>query len=212
MRHGLAWKLLNFGCLFTNTGGIMLHALRTSYKDSGISYINALVSDREEQSIFYEYVYKGCEQGTGISSLLKRDVRYNHHKQAKIMRSTVNSIRGDTLIENKFKNRKRISLWIDVEGCQYEVFNSLATSFEREIITSVYIEVEKVKLWPEQRMLENDIIEFMSKHNFSPFLRDKEYPMQYNIIFVNNNIKYFNFSLYLDYYRMSLLKQCRLLQ
>ena len=188
------------------------YAKKVSYKDFGVSYINALVSDREEQIVFNEYIVAGCEPAVGISSLLKRDIRYNHHKQSRIVRSAVQSIRGDTLIERKFKNNKKISLWIDVEGSQYEVLNSLSKSFEQEIINSVYIEVEQFKLWPKQKMLDNDIIEFMNKHNFSQFLRDNEHPGQYNIIFVNNNVKDCNFSLYFEYYQMLLLKKRSLLQ
>jgi FkbM family methyltransferase len=178
------------------------------YKDVGVSYINALVSDREGQTVFYEHVDGSREAAHWISSLLN-DTRELQTKKTCV---TVKAVRGDTLIENKFKNKKRISLWIDVEGAQYEVLNSLSKSFERGIINSVYIEVEQKKFWPEQRMLVNDIIEFMNKNNFSQFLRDKQSMNQYNIIFVNNNIDGCDFSLYCDYYRMLLLKKCKLLQ
>jgi len=121
-------------------------------------------------------------------------------------RTTVKSIRGDTFIKNKFKNNTKISLWIDVEGAQSEVLNSLSNSFEQGIINSVYIEVEQKKMWQQQKMLDNDIIDFMNKRNFSQFLRDNEHATQYNIIFVNNNITDCNFTFFFDYYRMLLQK------
>jgi FkbM family methyltransferase len=179
-----------------------------NYKDFGISYINALVSDREEETFFYEHVDESRQAAHWVSSLFKSEIKWKTKKT----RIAIKPVRGDTLIENKFKNKKKISLWIDVEGAQYEVLTSLSKSFERRIINSVYIEVEQHKFWPKQRMLVGDIIEFMNKYNFSQFLRDNQSARQYNIIFVNNNIEGCNFSLYFDYYRMLLLKQCKLLQ
>ena len=173
-----------------------------NYKNFGVSYINALISDRDGRTDFYEYVYEGMEAAAGMSSMLVRDLKA--HGMARRTRSTIKSIRGDTFIESKFKNKEKITLWIDVEGAQYEVLNSFSRTFSQGIINSVYIEVEKEKLWIEQKMLENDIIEFMHKHNFSPFLRDNEYYTQYNIIFVNNNSPGCDFSLFFDQYRMLL--------
>ena len=172
------------------------------YKKFGISYINSLISDQEGGIDFYEYIYEGMEAAAGMSSILIRDLK--QHGSVRRTRSTVKSIRGDTLIESKFKNCKKIAVWIDVEGAQAEVLNSLSNSFEKGIINSVYIEVEKEKIWLEQKMLDNDVIEFMNKHNFSPFLRDNEYYTQYNIIFVNNIIIDCNFSLFFDHYHILL--------
>ncbi|MCL2124353.1 MAG: FkbM family methyltransferase [Desulfovibrionaceae bacterium] len=174
------------------------------YKDFGISYINALISDREGCTDFYEYVYDGMEAAAGMSSILVRNIK--NHGSVRRTRSTVKSVRGDTLIENKFKNIKNLALWIDVEGAQYEVLNSLSKSFEQGIINSVYIEVDKEKLWIEQKMLDNNVIEFMKKKNFSPFLRDNEYYTQYNIIFIKNSITDCDFSFFFDQYRMLLQK------
>ena len=141
-----------------------------NYKDFGVNYINALVAEREERAVFYEYVYEGMEAAAGMSSLLIRDIK--KHGAVRRTRSTVRSIRGDTFIEHKFKNRKNIAVWIDVEGAQSEVLHSLSNSFAQGIISSVYIEVEKERLWLDQKMLDKDIIEFMRRHNFSQFLRD----------------------------------------
>ena len=174
------------------------------YKKFGVSYINALVSDREGGTDFYEYVYEGMEAAAGLSSILIRDIK--EHGMARRTRSVVKSVRGDTFIDSKFKNKKKVALWIDVEGAQAEVLNSLLKSFEKGIINSVYIEVEKEKLWLEQKMLDNDVIKFMNEHNFSQFLRDNEYYTQYNIIFINNNITDCDFSFFFDHYRMLLQK------
>jgi len=178
---------------------------KINYKDLGISYINALISDKEGATVFYEYLREGRDAGDWVSSLLIRDVRLNG--QLKRTRTSVKSIRGDTLIESKFKNKNKIALWIDVEGAQYEVLNSLSKSFNKGIINSVYIEVERKKFWPRQKMLVNDVIEFMNKYNFSHFLRDNQSVDQYNIIFINNNIIDCNFSFFFNYYRKSLLKK-----
>jgi FkbM family methyltransferase len=173
-----------------------------NYKDFGVSYINALVSEREEETDFYEYVCEDMGAAAGLSSILVRDIKA--HGAVRRTRSALRSIRGDTFIEHKFKNRKKIAVWIDVEGAQSEVLHSLANSFAQGIINSVYIEVEKEKLWQNQKMLDNDVIDFMNKKNFSPFLRDNEWSMQYNIIFVNNNITNCDFSYFSGHYHMFL--------
>jgi FkbM family methyltransferase len=175
-----------------------------NYKHFGVSYIHALISEHDGETVFYEYVYEGMEAAAGLSSILIRDLK--QHGMARRTRSTIKSIRGDTFIENKFKNSKKIAVWIDVEGAQYEVLNSLSKSFSQGIINSVYIEVEKKKLWLEQKMLDNDVIEFMNKHNLSQFLRDNEYDTQYNIIFINNSITDCDFSRFFEHYRMLLQK------
>ena len=53
-------------------------------------------------------------------------------------------------------------------------------------------------------MIDTDIIGFMNKNNFLPFLRDNEYYTQYNIIFVHNDITDCDFSFFSDYYHMLL--------
>jgi FkbM family methyltransferase len=175
-----------------------------NYKDFGVSYLNALVAEREENAVFYEYVYEGMEAAAGMSSLLVRDIK--KHGAVRRTRSTVRSIRGDTFIEHKFKNCNKIAVWIDVEGAQSEVLHSLSRSFALGIINSVYIEVEKERLWLEQKMLDKDIIAFMHKQNFSQFLRDNEYSTQYNIIFVNNTLTDCDFSPFFEQYRTLLQK------
>ncbi|MDR2696251.1 MAG: FkbM family methyltransferase [Deltaproteobacteria bacterium] len=175
-----------------------------NYKQFGVRYINALIAEHDGKAVFYEYVYEGMEAAAGMSSILVRDIK--KHGAARRTRSTIKSIRGDTFIEGKFKKYKKIALWIDVEGAQAEVLYSLSGSFARGIINAVYIEVEKKKLWLEQRMLDNDVIAFMHTWNFSPFLRDNEYDTQYNIIFVNNNVQNCDFSFFFEQYR-GLLQQ-----
>jgi len=175
-----------------------------NYKNFRVTYINALVSDLEGETVFYEYISDDMEAASWISSIHIREPMT--HGRVRRTRTSVKSMRGDTFIENKFKNLTKISLWIDVEGAQSEVLHSLSKSFERGIINSVYIEVEQKKFWQKQKMLVSDIIEFMNKYNLSPFLRDNEGVMQYNMIFVNNNIACCDLSLYFDYYWNLLLK------
>jgi len=170
---------------------------KINFKDFGVSYINAVVSDREEETLFYEHVDNKRQAAHWVSSLHK-DIR---NWKTRIDRIHMKSVRGDTLIENKFRNKKKIAVWIDVEGCQYEVLNSLSKSFELGIINSVFIEVEKKEYWENQKMLADDIIIFMKNYNFSPFLRDYESDNQYNIIFVHNSVTGCDFSLFFEHYR-----------
>jgi FkbM family methyltransferase len=71
-------------------------------------------------------------------------------------------------------------LWIDAEGVGYEVLEGAQSILEKT--KYVFIEVEEIKYWVNQK-LDSDIISFMRSKGFTPIARDREYKHQYNIIF-----------------------------
>jgi FkbM family methyltransferase len=71
-------------------------------------------------------------------------------------------------------------LWIDAEGVGYEVLEGAQSILEKT--KYVFIEVEEIKYWVNQK-LDSDIISFMRSKGFTPIARDREYKHQDNIIF-----------------------------
>ncbi len=61
-------------------------------------------------------------------------------------------------------------------------------------------------MWPKQKMLDNDVIKFMNDYSFTQFLRDKQFGVQYNSIFVNDAVTGCDFPTFAEYYRMMLQK------
>lgn len=179
---------------------------RIDFKAKNIDYINAVISFYDGKIDFYEYENADQENSMGFSSTYERHPNLLEDC-AKKRKVRVASIRGDSLIAAKYPDKKSVALWIDVEGAQQEVLSSLSNSFSAGIINSVYIEVETLKYWPGQIMLAKDIIAYMEKMGFIPFLRDNEYyNSQYNILFLPK--KHLNESAgqFLDYF-MALLRR-----
>lgn len=77
------------------------------------------------------------------------------------------------------------SAWIDVEGAQREVLESIGPFLDQ--FACIYIEVEDFQNWKEQ-WLSFDIIKFLLLNGFIPIARDFEYQMQYNIIFIKSHL------------------------
>jgi FkbM family methyltransferase len=75
------------------------------------------------------------------------------------------------------------SAWIDVEGAQKEVLQSMGHFLNQ--FACIYIEVEDFQKWQEQ-WISFDVIKFLIINGFIPIARDFEYEMQYNIIFIKN--------------------------
>ncbi len=176
-----------------------------SLEAKGIEYINALISDSEGPAIFYEYIDAGANIADGMSSMYVRDSTKRHNLRKS--KTVVRAVRGDTLLKGRYKTKSSVALWLDVEGAQQEVLSSFSRSFAEGIINSVYIEVESERLWPEQKMLDTDILSHMADLGFTPFLRDNEFNgIQYNIIFVNNKLLPLDLGQFYKYY-ISLLAQ-----
>lgn len=75
------------------------------------------------------------------------------------------------------------SAWIDVEGAQREVLESMQPFLHQ--FACIYIEVEYFQNWKDE-WLSYDIMKYLILNDFVPIARDFEYEMQYNIVFVKS--------------------------
>lgn len=179
------------------------------FKSRGVEYMNVVLSEKNDYVTFYEYSHpEGDNASAQISSIHLRDTERAEGKGRK-QKVSVKSIRGDSLLENKFPDKQCVSLWIDVEGAQAEVLSSFNTSFRSGKINSLFVEVEAKKLWPSQLMLDTDIITHLSQFGFVPFLRDNEYGVQYNIIFIKKDLIKTSFSKFYNLYTALLLENIK---
>lgn len=178
---------------------------RTDFKGEGIDYYNCVLSDVIGQAVFYEYFDDNADCASQISSLYTRDISMRGHAKRK-SRVTVQSITGDAFLARKHPGGTDVSLFIDVEGAQQEVLTSFSQSFSEEKITSVFIEVEVTRLWPEQKWLANDVLDYLAGRGLYPFLLDNEYGCQFNLLCVHKNIMNDGLQRFYDYYLLLLNK------
>lgn len=165
-------------------------AKKTEFSEMGIAYLNLALSDSKKTIEFYEYFSDNKPDGeiaSQFSSMYERNEGCLHDTPNKV-KVEVPAVPGDEYLGGHLADKENIALWIDVEGAQAEVLEGLKKSFEAGKIASVYIEVEIVPLWPGQKMLGGDVVDFMDKHGFIACLRDNEWLAQFNIVFLRKDL------------------------
>lgn len=151
-------------------------------KKHGVRYINAAISDVTGTIAFHEYLADDEQQSVGFSSIYTRDKAVKGDERKTTV--AVKSLTGDAFVQARCGGAGNIALWIDVEGAQKEVLESLSQSFANTLINAAYIEVESVPFWPKQKFLAPDIIKKMYEFDCIPLMRDVNFGSQYNILFV----------------------------
>ena len=98
---------------------------------------------------------------------------------------TVQTRRLDDLPEAR--GAASIALWIDVEGCSYQVVEGAKGLLDR--VTVIHAEVETRAFWAEQK-LAGDLARMLAGHGFSPVLvrMKRSTPEQGNAIFLREQI------------------------
>lgn len=139
-------------------------------KNVNIRYINLAISDNRGFVPFY--IQNNKPQNCGSNSLLQRSKNINYE----IIKIECNKL--DNII---YRDNHSYALWIDAEGCGYEVLLGAENILKQTSI--IYIEVESVKFWKDQK-LDEDIFQLLSSYQFFPIGFDSQYyDKQYNIIF-----------------------------
>lgn len=111
-----------------------------------------------------------------ISSLRERASEYPCDGES----VTVPSIRLDTLIERLRPTPARVALWIDVEGCAYEVIEGLRRV--AGLVSVVHVEVEAHAFWDGQHLWQ-DVVELMGQLGFAAIAR-RPGDTQFDVVFV----------------------------
>lgn len=92
---------------------------------------------------------------------------------------SVRTMRIDTHPE--VRSHKRIALWIDAEGCSFEVLEGAQGILDS--VEMIHVEVELREYWKDQK-LGSDIADLMTQHGFvALFNRTKKTNAQANVIY-----------------------------
>ena len=76
-------------------------------------------------------------------------------------------------------------LWIDVEGCGYEVVQGIEGI--KDSVLAIHIEVETKEFWSGQK-LHKDIVQLMDEFGFYDVIADLHSHGQGNVVFINKNL------------------------
>lgn len=136
---------------------------------------NLAVSDKKSTAKFYI-----TDDVNSCGSLLKN--RETEHKRE----FEVGTIRLDEYIKN-VSNAETGALWIDTEGCSFEVLDGARSMIDR--IAFIHAEVETIPLWSGQRTL-SEVDSLMSEYGFKRVLLNlTEEVSQGNAVYVNEKFK-----------------------
>lgn len=131
----------------------------------------------------------------GASSLLRRDddLAYDTYQ--------VEKDRLDSIIKDfEVGKEDQIALWLDVEGLALEVLNGAENFIQEKNIVMLFVEVESEAFWKEQKTA-TDIDDFLSKHKFTPVIRDIQSAGQFNLLYVRDDLLDECDELIIDYWR-----------
>ena len=146
--------------------------------NSGLSDINyhynAISNYNGESEFFIQRKHRGVKINKDKSNSIRQrsDARYEYDKVV------VNTYKIDSL---DYVDHTNIALWVDVEGCGYEVLSGANNTLDN--VSLMKVEVETIQHWKNQK-LADDVIQFILDKGFQIPYRDQEYPEQYNLLCV----------------------------
>lgn len=151
--------------------------------NTGVKYIHTAISNEVGTVTFnVQHSIDGetVDPIRGNNSLLERNQENVAYEKVTVPCDT---------IDNRFASvvgaTDTLAMWIDVEGMAYEVFVGADAVLSRTKI--ILVELEDHAYWENQR-LSSDVVEHLYHKGFFPIARDFEYPGQYNVIFVHNDL------------------------
>lgn len=148
---------------------------QSQLKAAGIDYRNIAISNSDSQvslKIPVSRSSNNINKDNPIASIHKRDQPGFEYESVFVNSAKINSI---------FKhNPKRKALWIDVEGAQYEVLESIGDLWPT--IDFIYIEIESRNVW-RSNFNKNDIYEILKQKGYYEIMQDNLASGQYNTVF-----------------------------
>lgn len=135
----------------------------------GVDYRNLAISDVSGQIDFE--IQTDQHKLTSNNSIMKRNDKGNK-EYISVKSATLNEL---------FKDKKNIALWIDCEGANQQVLTGASEILPN--VDSIFIEVETTKFWKDQ-WLEKDVREYLSNFGFRLSRSEPQYTNQYNQIYI----------------------------
>lgn len=116
----------------------------------------------------------------GNASLRKRSVEVEYITRLVTLSTIDEEVKGVDLSSG-------VALWIDVEGMGYEALLGGIKLFSQGNCKIVMIEVECIEFWEDQATC-LAIDNLMRRNGFIAVMRDAEYDLQYNVIYVDERL------------------------
>lgn len=143
----------------------------SSLKDAGVHHVWGAVSNYNGTADFKIQSVPGkMERLWGNNSLSARNDNYTQYVDFPVRVKSLDVLHSDV---------SSACIWIDAEGCAYEVLQGAEKLLERT--QCMLIEVEAIQHWENQKV-DCDVIALLQSKGFEVIVRDQEYPEQYNIL------------------------------
>lgn len=137
---------------------------------AGIAYHHLAVGDRVGVA---EFRVKAARPKAGSSSL-----RTGSEEEYEIVPVPITTL--DAFVEREGLGGRINALWLDVEGCAYEVLAGAARTLKST--SALIVEVERRPHWHGQR-LAHEVDELLHASGFVELARDEEYGDQFNVVY-----------------------------
>jgi len=152
-----------------------LHAARLRLPPIEVDYRHLAISDADGSAELRVPMGRdGAPLNAGISSLLHRTNFRDGYETAHVPALSLDSALAG------FDTARAVA-WIDVEGAQHKVIAGGHKFFAR--VCAVYIEVERVRVWEEQRT-DRELTEILAGFSLLPIMRDELAGSQFNQVYV----------------------------
>lgn len=149
-----------------------------SLAQANIRIIHKLVSNQEGSRSFF--VQKPGNSNTSTNKGTSSAIRRNQEGM-EIHEVSMDAVRIDSFLRQEYPDKKRVAMWIDVEGHAYEALDSLRN--KSNCIQLIHVEVETKEIWPGQRT-EHDVLELAKAMGFIPIARGA-HAIQRDLILIN---------------------------
>ncbi len=144
---------------------------------SGVRVVHRLVSNQEGNRSFFvqKSINTIAAVNKGTSSAMRRE------QQGMVTEKVhLDAVRLDSFLAQEYPAKKRIAMWIDVEGHAYQVLEGLLKAQDSSYL--IHVEVETVEIWPGQKV-ESDIIALAKGMGFIPVARGA-HAIQHDLILI----------------------------
>lgn len=146
----------------------------------GIRVVHRLVSNVEGTRSFFvqQPINAAAGFNRGTSSAMQRSEEGMETEEVHL-----DAVRLDSFLTQEYPDKKRVAMWIDVEGHAYEVLEGLREAQDRVYL--IHVEVETQEIWPGQK-IEPDILALAKSMGFIAIAHGV-HEVQRDLILVNES-------------------------
>lgn len=146
----------------------------------GVRIVHRLVSNLAGNRSFFVQRPINAEAGfnRGTSSAMRRSEQGMETEEVHL-----DAVRLDSFLAQEYPDKKRVAMWIDVEGHAHEVLEGLREAQDRAYL--IHVEVETQEIWPGQKV-ESDIVTLAKSMGFIVLARGA-HEMQRDLILIKES-------------------------